>query len=811
MGNLPSCQLELDGFDVNAPTPVDKSQHDELEKGKKNGNVAFFLNKLTQVPVQLFTDVPQLSSLNLSVNFLRYLPPPLFEMQALETLDISCNEIEQISSNISRLQALRSLEMRHNEIAYLPAAFGQLTNLDKLNMEYNHLVELPNTFSGLVCLQQLKVAHNELLSLPEMSPNLTYLDASFNRLIEAPVSRGNFEYLQELHLHHNQIVDLSLLGQSLIHSKTKGNLTKVSLQCNRLNELPDVIGHLPNLTELDIRENQLTKVPNSLSQLSSLKKLLLASNKIARLPDDFFTADGLPNLVTLNLGDNQLETLPPGIQHLTALRELMLGGNKFTEVPAGITRATALTTLYLGWNRISRVDPSIGAMKKLSVLFLQGNRIKELPAELANCKALKKLYLANNAFTRFPEVIPDIRTLETVDLRMNGIKELAEDMRSMNFIEYIDLQNNPLPSVPKRDEEGAENGEERKERAVKLPKAWVDRQHLKHLSVVVGKGMHSGGGILVAEAEMQGKRWNMEDVIVTDCCFGGGGYFAVFDGHGGGQSSEYASKNHPAILKERLDAIKAQGVCHADEAETELVVNAIRESFAQCSAGMTTGIIRDSGTTSVLSLRWGDFLYTANVGDSRAVAWRGGKAIRLSVDHKPDLPSEEKRIRYLNGFVSASGRVFGTLGVSRAMGDLALQGYGVTADPYINVLPVDLSLQFVILACDGVWDVMSDETACELVASELEAKPRRSSSVSFSPSALSNSGSGSRVEGHEAMLEMEDSEDGTEGDEQKRVQEETEEEARLLRACMKVRDYAYLFGSEDNISVVVVKFSASGE
>jgi protein phosphatase PTC1 len=106
-------------------------------------------------------------------------------------------------------------------------------------------------------------------------------------------------------------------------------------------------------------------------------------------------------------------------------------------------------------------------------------------------------------------------------------------------------------------------------------------------------------------------------------------------------------------------------------------------------------------------------LYTANAGDARVVISRGGKAHRLTYDHKASDPAEAKRITDRGGFV-AYNRVNGILSVTRALGDHAMKEW-VVCDPYYTEIALTPKDEFVILACDGVWDVLSDQEAVDLV------------------------------------------------------------------------------------------------
>ena len=137
-----------------------------------------------------------------------------------------------------------------------------------------------------------------------------------------------------------------------------------------------------------------------------------------------------------------------------------------------------------------------------------------------------------------------------------------------------------------------------------------------------------------------------------------------------------------------------------------------------------------AGATSVVVCVRGDKVYCANAGDSRAVFSRkGGEAVEMSEDHKPMNDGERKRIINAGGFVS-EGRVNGSLALSRALGDfeykmnkeLDEKQQAVTAFPEIREFQLQEGDEFMILACDGIWDVMSSQECVNFVRERLVAK-----------------------------------------------------------------------------------------
>lgn len=138
-----------------------------------------------------------------------------------------------------------------------------------------------------------------------------------------------------------------------------------------------------------------------------------------------------------------------------------------------------------------------------------------------------------------------------------------------------------------------------------------------------------------------------------------------------------------------------------------------------------------AGCTAVVALKRGNKLYVANAGDSRGVLCRGKTAVSLSEDHKPSQEGERSRIIAAGGFLSEIGgvcRVNGNLNLSRAIGDLRYKMNGdlpaksqiITAEPDVRQFELTSEDRFFVLACDGVWDVMSNQDVVDFVLARLE-------------------------------------------------------------------------------------------
>ncbi|XP_055841418.1 probable protein phosphatase 2C T23F11.1 [Episyrphus balteatus] len=213
----------------------------------------------------------------------------------------------------------------------------------------------------------------------------------------------------------------------------------------------------------------------------------------------------------------------------------------------------------------------------------------------------------------------------------------------------------------------------------------------------------------VGSSCMQGWRISMEDShthILSLPDDPGTSFFAVYDGHGGATVAQYAGKHlHKFIIKrpeyeEDIQSALKQAFLDID---SEMLYN------ESCGEQM-------AGSTAVVVLIKNNRLYCANAGDSRAVACVNGDVEVLSLDHKPNNDAETKRIYEGGGWVEFN-RVNGNLALSRALGDFVFKKNEskkpeeqiVTAYPDVETREITEDYEFLVLACDGIWDVMTNQ------------------------------------------------------------------------------------------------------
>ncbi|KAJ5494708.1 hypothetical protein N7463_010795 [Penicillium fimorum] len=254
---------------------------------------------------------------------------------------------------------------------------------------------------------------------------------------------------------------------------------------------------------------------------------------------------------------------------------------------------------------------------------------------------------------------------------------------------------------------------------------------------VVEKTSSEGGDdcCVYGVSAMQGWRISMEDAHATildlQAKFTGNNdkptdpehrlaFFGVYDGHGGDKVALFTGENlhkiisrQEAFAKGDIEQAMKDGFLATDRAILE--DPRYEEEVSGCTA-----------STSIISQKK---IWVANAGDSRSVLGVKGRAKPLSFDHKPQNEGEKARITAAGGFVDF-GRVNGNLALSRAIGDfefkkspeLSPEQQIVTAYPDVTVHELTNDDEFLVIACDGIWDCQSSQAVVEFVRRGIAAK-----------------------------------------------------------------------------------------
>ncbi|AEE29666.1 Protein phosphatase 2C family protein [Arabidopsis thaliana] len=223
-------------------------------------------------------------------------------------------------------------------------------------------------------------------------------------------------------------------------------------------------------------------------------------------------------------------------------------------------------------------------------------------------------------------------------------------------------------------------------------------------------------------AEDKGARHTMEDVwvVLPDASLDFPGtlrcaHFAIYDGHGGRLAAEFAKKHlHLNVLSAGLPR---------ELLDVKVAKKAILEGFRKTDELLLQKSVSggwQDGATAVCVWILDQKVFVANIGDAKAVLARSSttnelgnhteagnplKAIVLTREHKAIYPQERSRIQKSGGVISSNGRLQGRLEVSRAFGDRHFKKFGVSATPDIHAFELTERENFMILGCDGLWEV----------------------------------------------------------------------------------------------------------
>lgn len=195
-------------------------------------------------------------------------------------------------------------------------------------------------------------------------------------------------------------------------------------------------------------------------------------------------------------------------------------------------------------------------------------------------------------------------------------------------------------------------------------------------------------------------------------------FYAVFDGHGGPDAAVFVKNNAMKLFFEDTTMLETYD---SDALLRKRLEDSHRKAFlgADLLLADEQSISSSCGTTALTALILGRHLLVANAGDCRAVLCKRGVAVDMSQDHRPSYLPERKRVEELGGYID-DGYLNGYLSVTRALGDWDLKlplgsASPLTAEPDVQVVTLTEEDEFLIIGCDGIWDVMSSQDAVSLV------------------------------------------------------------------------------------------------
>jgi len=639
--------------------------------------------------INMFNEIPSLPaslvSLNMGFNNIRSLSCSL---QNLVELRLAGNEINEIGADLN-FPNLKYLDLSFNRIFLFPPITAIAPNLETLLLSFNILDEFPIHLP--LCITKLDLSHNCINKWedPIMHlESLIYLDISYNLITEVPELPSSMEIFIP---HHNRIKKVHPLDQNLLKT--------VFFTENCLANFPDVSSSF--LENLNLNRNSIESI--KLPCLNEyLKKIEISTGYIGEIPTDFCL---FINIQHLDLSGNHICRLPDDIKNMQ-LRHLLLNENPICTLPELPLTLHTLSCCKCQFNdipdsiysipHISRIDFSCNRIKSVSTLpeipyiILSCNQISQIPI-LPN--SITSLQIAHNKLKKFV-LEKDYPLLLEIDISHNQVNQCI--LRPLIGLKILKISFNPLELEIDLSQFPSLDSIDLCETSIKFidspppPKmreiSYSDFEWFSKSTSAQYKLFECSNA---GYSETIGLRPSMEDSLVIRSNMSPALY-AVIDGHGGFRTSSLSAYLIPVYFSQ----LEQKATSGASE-----VLKKLNDRLRKMG-------VKD-GATLVMTLVSQSQIGCAHVGDARALIVRkDGTVVQLTSDHKATDRTEFDLVKENRAFLS-SGRLMGTLAVSRAVGDFGIDG--VMRVPSLTSYSIKDGDMRLVLACDGVFDVMTNE------------------------------------------------------------------------------------------------------
>jgi serine/threonine protein phosphatase PrpC/Leucine-rich repeat (LRR) protein len=712
-------------------------------------------NCLSEIPENMICALlhyRRMEILDLSVNSLLGFPPQLSNLQSLKRLILRDNQLTNFPKSSVRFEILDLAQNRLTCFPDIADAFEvcldfnliesfakSLPSLTRLSLNMNRLQSI-GPMLVFPALEVLHISRNLLTELPDLSqfaPRLKVFDASSNLLTEWPhfpltVAKINlndnmienfpedlsrFVNLAGLEVNSNRLCSVPVLPRSLDFFSASGNnittvsacempkLKRISLHRNRLAAIPCYENS--GVTELFLTRNNIQSIAVH-SLPTCINRICLIGNRITAIPADLFT---LPKLAHLNLGRNCLHSLPDTLKS-SRLLTFAVSENPLGSIDVQLPETLiVLSACSCG---LTQLPSSISGLSNLQILAVAGNMIDDVP-DLP--QTLKKLILSRNVLTTLPENLP--ASLCFLALSCNKIESL-EGISLPNLVDF-EVSHNRIRTLPSamhlpalKSFKIANNIVEGSLDLALFPRLTCLDIAFTHLSIthpdsaelreiIVSDAslfvssqfkLLSGDTRYVAYAETVGQRPTMEDsIVVRTGIFPSVDLFCVFDGHGGSATSSYSAFQ---IVQSLTSEFSEENIAN--------VIVALTHSLQEMK-------FKD-GSTMAMALVSGNEIIIAHLGDSRVIVVKSSGDVKFATqDHRTESRIEIDRILSVGGKIT-DGRTDGIVAVTRSLGDFAVRGMG--REPEIRTLEIEEDDRWIVLACDGLLDVFTNEEVGEI-------------------------------------------------------------------------------------------------
>ena len=650
--------------------------------------------------INYFQEIPNLPesllTLNLSFNNIKILS---FGLPNLRELNLSGNEIREISNDIS-FPSLVTLDLSFNSISSIPPITNFAPNLEVMLLSYNFLDAFP-TYLPL-SIKRIDVSHNLISSWEDPVVHLlslSLLDISYNMITEVPELPPNLEVFIP---HHNQI--------KKVFPITSEALRRVIISDNNLQQIPNISGsnienlhcernmldavNTENLSQdikiLDVSGCYIGEFPLNICDFQNLQLLDLSTNHICKIPDDIKKMNSLKYLLLNENPISSLPSLPNSLQTLACCK------CQFTDLPYAVYNVDNLTRIDFSCNRITKIH----SFPNVPYINLSCNHIKKLP-QLPNC--ITSFLVAHNDLQKF-SLERDYESLQELDISHNQISQLS--LKPMYSLKSFKLGFNPLkyeidysyyPCIDSIDvceiqcTFPSSAPPQQLRELVSSDQDWFSKT--TNAQYKLFQCQHAG------YSQQPGTKQSMEDTLIVRNC-PQPSLYAVIDGHGGNRTSSLAAYLIPLYFQ-KLENKSISGISE--------VLKKLNDQLRKFDV--------TDGATLVICFVAMYEIGCAHVGDARAlVVKKDGKIVQLTNDHKATDRTEFGIVKENRALLS-SGRLNGTLAVSRAIGDFAIEG--VMRTPSMTVYPIDQANDIrLVLACDGIFNVMSNEEVGRIAAEQ---------------------------------------------------------------------------------------------